>query len=315
MQSLNRPFTRPSMRHRYESWFLRLGLANGSGAWWFRYLLTNLGWSGCQGATATAPLQIWATRFPRDGSPESFIQEFPLSDLKLSSKQTPFLLEMGPNSIRDEACRGALEVRGTRISWDLQYRSSFHTILSNKGWIGFSRTPHSDAVFSGEIIFGEEVFRGDPLGLGVQGHNCGFRHRNFWTWMHFVFPQSGGTITTLEALVYEMPFGLVFRKAILWHRGRSTIFRKLVELRRDREQMHWNFIALSRDAQIVVEVNGADSVHRVRYTKTNCSGTFEVSNNSCASALLKLRLRSTTADEQLSTPDGAVLEMAGDYAT
>lgn len=33
MTSLNHQFTRLSMRRRYESWFVRFGLGDGSGAW------------------------------------------------------------------------------------------------------------------------------------------------------------------------------------------------------------------------------------------------------------------------------------------
>jgi len=29
------------MRRRYEVWFVRCGMADSSGAWWFRYLLVN----------------------------------------------------------------------------------------------------------------------------------------------------------------------------------------------------------------------------------------------------------------------------------
>jgi len=312
LRSLNQPFTRLHMRRRYESWFLRLGLPDGSGAWWFRYLLTNPGRSGCQGAVPTAPCQVWATWFPQDEQPESCIQEFPLTDLKLSAEDGPFTLQIGSNAIEDNACRGAIDARGKRITWDLHYRSNFQATLSNKGWIGFSRTPHSDTVFSGEIVFDSKVFRGNPLGLGVQGHNCGFRHREFWTWMHAVFPQKDGSLSSFEALVYEMPFGLVFRKAVLWHQGQPIFFRKLRESRRDRQQMHWIFTAQSKHGTVEVTVDGAGSIHRVAYTKTDCRGTFEVSNNSLASAQLKLHLRD--AAEELSTDDGAVLEMAGDYS-
>src|ERR1700737_4514917 len=106
MKTLNEVFTALSMRRRYEVWFLRLGLGDGSGAWWFRYLLMNPGRGGCA---------------------------------------------------------GRIEVAGQRISWDLRYRSSFRAELSGKGWIGFSRTPHSDAVFSGEIALNDRSFRGEPL--------------------------------------------------------------------------------------------------------------------------------------------------------
>jgi hypothetical protein len=232
--------------------------------------------------------------------------------LKLGGKREPFSLEIGPNSIQDNACRGALEIGGEEIAWDLKYRSHFHATLSDKGWLGFSRTPHSDAVFSGEIRFGDKVYRGDPLGVGVQGHNCGCRHRNFWTWMHACFPQPDGHFSTLESLVYEIPLGLVFRKAVLWHQGRATVFRKLQESHRDRKQMQWNFIAQSSDSTLEVTVDGADGVHRVPYTKTDCRGTFEAANNSRAKANVKLRF-GRTAQMEFSTAHDAVLEMAGDY--
>jgi len=313
MTSLNLPFTRLSMRRRYESWFLRFGLADGSGAWWLRYLLANPARQGCPGLPGAAPVQVWATWFPRGGRPETFIQEFPLDALQLSERRGPFFLEAGPNRIEDSCCRGVLEVRGHRLSWDLRYRSNFGITLSNKGWIGFSRTPHSDAVFSGEVRLDDRVFRGDPLGFGVQGHNCGFRHRYFWTWAHGCFPQPDGRLSTFEALVYEMPFGLVFRTAILWHEGRSYIFRKVRESCRDPEAMRWIFQTASAAGSIEVEIEGGgSSVHRLPYAKTDCSGRFEVANNSLARARLKLRLGNPARAEELVTDGGSVLEMTGE---
>jgi hypothetical protein len=314
MTSLNRAFTRLGMRRRYEAWFLRFGLADGSGAWWFRYLLTNPGRCGCPGVVGGAPVQVWATWFPRDAPAESFIQEYPVEGLRLASREGPFRLDVGPNRIEDDGCRGALDVRGQRVSWDLHYHSHFGATLSHKGWIGFSRTPHSDAVFSGEIRLGGRVFRADPLGVGVQGHNCGFRHRNFWTWMHACFPQPDGSISTFEALMYEMPLGLVFRKAILWHRGRAHVFRQLRESRRDRAHLRWSFMAESSEGKVEVNVEGGGpSLHRLPYAKTNCSGTFEVANNSRARAQLTMRIGHGNGPEEFASEDGAVLEMTGDY--
>jgi len=316
--SLNRPYTRLTMRRRYEAWFLRFDLADGSGAWWFRYLLMNVGRGGCPDTPASGPVQIWATWFPKTGHPETFIQEFPIRELRLGSRNSGdpslLILEAGPNRIEENSCRGAIAVRGQPISWDLRYRSGFGVTFSNKGWIGFSRTPHSDAMFSGEIRFGDQIFRGDPLGVGLQGHNCGFRHRNFWTWTHACFPQSDGSISTLEALVYEMPLGLVFRKAILWHHGQTSVFRKLRESSRDREGLRWTFQVRSGAGTVEVELEGGgESLHRLPYVKTDCSGTFEVSNNSRARARVRLMRTGSGAGEEFSTEHGAVLEMTGDY--
>ena len=54
---LNQVYSALTTRRRYEVWFLKMALADGSGAWWFRYLLTKSGetWRG------------WMRR-PRNGS-------------------------------------------------------------------------------------------------------------------------------------------------------------------------------------------------------------------------------------------------------
>ncbi len=313
LKTLNELYSSLTARRRYEVWFLRLGLADGSGAWWFRYLLMNPGRHGCVGDPRGLPAQLWATWFPRDGKPQSFIHGFPLEGLDLSAKgQNPFHLGVGNNEIGENSCRGALEVEGHTISWDLHYCSTFQVTLSNKGWIGFSRTPHSDAVFSGQITLDGRRFEGNPLGFGVQGHNCGYRHRNFWTWTHAHFPRSGAPPSTLEALVYEMPFGLVFRKAVLWHDGKAYEFRNLQDVRRDPDAFAWNFRCSTKEEfHLEGAVDGAGpSIHRLPYVKTDCSGSFEVTNNSLARAALRLERRGRLV-ETLETTTGAVLEMVG----
>jgi hypothetical protein len=313
MSSLNRAFTRLSMSRRYESWFRRFGLADSSGGWWLRYLLANPGRPGCPGLSDAAPVQIWATWFPRDAQPETFIQEFPIDALHVSARRGAFFLEASRNPIEDASCRGAFEVRGHRLPWDLRYHSNFGLTLSNKGWIGFSRTPHSDTVFSGEIRLDDQILRGEPLGFGAQGHNSGFRHRRFWTWTHACFSQSDGRLSTFEALVYEMPFGMVFRTAILWHEGCSYAFRKLREICRDPKAMRWFFRTISAAGSIEVEIEGGGpSLHRLPYAKTDCTGTFQVANNSLARARLKLRLRNPARAQEFVTDGGSVLEMTGD---
>jgi hypothetical protein len=194
----------------------------------------------------------------------------------------------------------------------LHYRSAFRATLSEKGWIGFSRTPHSDALFSGEITLDGRSFEGNPLGFGVQGHNGGYRHRNFWTWTHAHFPRSGTGPSTLEALVYEMPFGLVFRKAVLWHDGKQHEFRNLQELRRDPDELNWSFCCSAKDGfQLRAAIDSAGSnIHRLPYVKTDCSGSFEVTNNSLARAVLRLE-RPGSPVEMLETSTGAALEMVG----
>jgi hypothetical protein len=256
---------------------------------------------------------VWATWFPRDGKPQTFIQGFQLEGFELSGKaQTPFHFGIGKNEIHENSCRGELGVDGHVLSWDLHYRSTFGATLSSKGWIGFSRTPHSDAFFSGYITLDGRRFEGDPLGFGVQGHNCGYRHRNFWTWAHACFPRPGGSPSTIEALVYEMPFGLVFRKAVLWHEGKEYVFRNVRDINQDSDKFGWNFQCVEKcGLQLEARFDGAGSnVHRLPYLKTDCSGSFEVANNSLARAAVRLQRRDGSV-ENLETATGGVLETVG----
>jgi hypothetical protein len=308
--TLNQVFSRLSARRRYEVWFLRVGLADGSGAWWFRYLLMNPGRGGCGGVPQGMPVQVWATWFPAGGKARTFIQGFPLQELDISGRgQSPFHFRARDNGIEEDSCSGSIEVEGHAISWKLRYRSMFRMTLSDKGWIGFSRTPHSDAVYSGQIMLDGRSFAGDVLGFGVQGHNCGYRHRNCWTWTHAYFPRGSQPASTLEALVYEMPFGLTFRKGVLWHDGQKYLLRNLQEAGGSRETLQWNFRGASHDGLLVdAHIDGrGPSVHGLPYMKTDCSGSFEVKNNSLAAASLLISTGGKTV--KLETATGAVLEM------
>ncbi len=258
------------------------------------------------------PVQVWATWFPPEGKPQTFIQGYGLDTLELSGRgASPFRFRIAGNEIGEDYCRGELKVEGHEISWELRYQSTFRCTLSHKGWIGFSRTPHSDAAFSGQIMFDGQKYSGDPLGFGIQGHNCGYRHRNFWTWAHAYFSRPGKAASTLEALVYDMPFGLVFRKAVLWHDREMHEFRDLQETNGNAAEFRWSFRASAKDGlRLDATIDGAaSSLHRLPYLKTDCSETFEVLNNSRAQAVL--RLERAGRKEELQTSTGAVLEMAG----
>ncbi len=308
------------MRRRYEVWFLRFTLADGSGAWWLRYILLNLGRScagGCGGEFRFPgyPVQVWATWFPRGAAAQSFIAGFPLGDLAISERfASPFSLECSGQRINENSCRATIEVDGHRISWHLRYRSSLAYSMSSKGWIGFTCTPHSDAIFSGRVIFDDHTWEADPLGYGLQGHNCGYRHRRFWTWAHVLVQTLGGQeFSAFEALEYEMGLGMRFRRAILRHEGVLYDFDRLKTIERTLDPFRWTVHCSRREdsTTLVAILDGTGpSVHRLPYVKTNCSGTFDVSNNSFASAKFYLKRPAEPAIE-LRTDGGAVLEMSG----
>jgi len=306
------------MRRRYEVWFLRFLLADGSGAWWFRYLLMNpgrAGGGGCPGNPRGLPVQAWATWFPRQQSPQSFIQGFSQEELSLSpAGASPFHLRVRNNRIEEDSCAGRLQVDGHDVGWDLRYRSSFGVTVTNVGWIGFSRTPHSDAVFSGRVSLDGHTLEGEALGYELQGHNCGFRHRHLWNWTHCLFlgPSPGG-MSTFEALEYEIPLGLRVRRALFWHGGALYVFKRLEEIRRDRAAVRWEFkCSGARDgASLLVVIDGSGlSAHRLSYLTTDCASSFEVINNSLARARLSFS-RPGYPTEEIQTDGGAVLEMVG----
>jgi len=128
--------------------------------------------------------------------------------------------------------------------------------------------------------------------------------------MHAYFPGSGACPSTLEALTYEMPFGFVFRKALLLHDGEKHEFGNLQEIKRDPDKFGWNFRCSSKNGcRLEAAIDGAGtSIHRLPYVKTDCRGSFEVANNSLAKAVLRLE-RQGQPVETLETSTGAVLEM------
>jgi hypothetical protein len=74
--------------------------------------------------------------------------------------------------------------------------------------------------------------------------------------------------------------------------------------------MHWKFRSVARSGiRLEAAIDGSgSSLHRLPYIKTDCSGSFEVVNNSLASASVLLE-SADRAPEKLETNDGAVLEM------
>jgi len=75
--------------------------------------------------------------------------------------------------------------------------------------------------------------------------------------------------------------------------------------------MQWSFQGKGNGLTIDAAIDGrGSSLHRLPYLKTDCSGTFEVSNNSLASASLLIEKRNGYM-ERLECTGGAVLEMVG----
>jgi hypothetical protein len=122
-----------------------------------------------------------------------------------------------------------------------------------------------------------------------------------------------GGPTTFEALEYEIGAGLMFRKALLWHEGTLYTFKRFSKVSRDREALMWMFTCYDRADRLRVEIavdGGGDSLYRLPYMKTDCSGTFEVSNNSLAAGTIYIS-RNNRHQEPMKANGGATLEMVG----
>jgi len=108
-----------------------------------------------------------------------------------------------------------------------------------------------------------------------------------------------------------MPLGMMSRTAVLWHDGEKYSFREFREAQRDSQKLKWNLECTDARARVEISVCGREGfVHRLPYVKTDCSGRFEVANDSLALARLVLQ-RPGSAAEELVTDSGAVLEMVG----
>jgi len=130
--------------------------------------------------------------------------------------------------------------------------------------------------------------------------------------MHAHFPRPGTSASTLEALVYEMPLGLVFRKAVLWHEGVQHVFRNLRDKQDAPGAFGWRFQCSADDGlDLEATIDGSGpGIHVLPYLKTNGSGTFDVANNSLAKAHVRLQERDG-AVVVLETNSNAVLEKTG----
>lgn len=94
---------------------------------------------------------------------------------------------------------------------------TFGSALSQNGWLGFSRTPHSDAVFSGKIGLDERVFQGEPVGVGVQGSQLRVPATGLFNLDACILPEPGWTCYDHRSALLHHSAGLTFRKAVLWH--------------------------------------------------------------------------------------------------
>ena len=105
---------------------------------------------------------------------------------------------------------------------------------------------------------------------------------------------------------------MLFRKAIWWHNGQPTILKnfKETEIERDSNRLLWKFAAATTDGlPLQATIEGlAPGVHELPYVKTDCSGTFPVSNASMANASVRF---GKNGSEILETIGGAVLELGG----
>ena len=116
--------------------------------------------------------------------------------------------------------------------------------------------------FQGRSRWMAAAFKAILWGLGCKGITAATGIESSGVGHTRIFLVPDGPPSTFEVLVYEMPFGLVFRKAVLWHNAEQRVFRNLTEIKRDQETLRWDFRCFMRDGfelEIALDGSGAST--------------------------------------------------------
>jgi hypothetical protein len=99
---------------------------------------------------------------------------------------------------------------------------------------------------------------------------------------------------------------------VLWHEGTQHVFRNLRDKQDSDQAFGWRFHCSADDGlELEATIDGSGpGIHVLPYLKTDCSGTFDVTNNSLAKAHVCLQERGG-AVVILETDSNAVLEKTG----
>jgi hypothetical protein len=160
---MNVVYTARQMKRRYEVWFLRCGLADGRGAWWLRYLLLNLGRGGAARNHRPNLCKFGLPGSRAKASRRHSSKAIPPRALQLSSRrQLPFHLRIAESGIEEGTCWGEPQGGRARDFVEAAVSLAVRRGAERQGWIGFSKSPHSNALFSGEIHLTAGLFPGRP---------------------------------------------------------------------------------------------------------------------------------------------------------
>jgi hypothetical protein len=170
----------------YEVYYLTFTDPASGVGFWIRY--TMLAPLSETGEAATCALWFCAMD-PADPSANVGLKAtFPIGEL--SAETRPFRLRIGSAWLSDEGMVGAIDVEGSRCSWDLGWSPRLpayghvHPLLRAAR---LAKTtlflPHPDLELNGTVTIGEREL---PIAgaRGGQAHLWGSKHASRWAWAH-----------------------------------------------------------------------------------------------------------------------------------
>lgn len=253
--------TRPS--GHVESYFVKANSPDGNQALWIKATIF---------ASRARPMQAvaeaWAVYFERDGQHVAVKQSIPFASAVFSTEGLH--AEIGEFMRLDpERAHGAIGYGDHKIDFDLKMSGDEPPIVmfpNNAMYTGpFPRsklvTPRPDLVLEGTVKVDEREINVTGW-RGMQGHNWGKGHADFYAWGHCnLWEQGEGLVveaTTARVKVGPMTTPLVTLVSVR-HRGVCYDFNSPVQMMRNRGEVdgrRWHFEAHAGDVRVEADVCG-----------------------------------------------------------
>ena len=249
-----------------ESYFLKANSLDGARALWVKATIY-----ASKARPEHAVAEAWAIFFERDGAHVAVKRSIPFAQAVFSKEHLS--VEIGSHlRIDEEGARGSIEYGGHTVALDLRMRGEQAPILLFPSTMVRGRfpkqklvTPRPDLVFEGTVtVDGKPV---DVRGWrGMQGHNWGRGHSDFYAWGHCNLWDRTDDDLVLEAASARVKVGPVMTPLVtlvcLRHRGVRYDFTGPVQMVRNRGEVtgrRWHFAAHDGAVRVEADVSAQSS--------------------------------------------------------
>ena len=262
-----------------ESYFLKLNDPTGRRALWLKATILKK-------LDAGPVAEVWAIAFDREGEHIGVKEVMPFTDASFSREA--FDVRAGRVRFRDGRVEGAVSMDGHEVEWELDFTTDAPPLVpfpsermyadSMPYWKFVS--PHPDSRFQGKYrVDGQDVVVDGWHGM--QGHNWGKRHTEFYAWGHcnqwddadeLVFEGASGQpkIGPVMAPMVSMFF--------VYHRGVRYSFNEpkyLLKTKADVTLRRWEFSAENDLARVEGAIHAStDDFVGLRYENPDGKMTY-----------------------------------------